>query len=39
MEDVTRAWEQDEMAGHMKIVVDRDSREILGAEILGTGGR
>jgi pyruvate/2-oxoglutarate dehydrogenase complex dihydrolipoamide dehydrogenase (E3) component len=38
MEDVTRAWEKGETAGHMKILVDRDSRQILGAEILGTAG-
>jgi pyruvate/2-oxoglutarate dehydrogenase complex dihydrolipoamide dehydrogenase (E3) component len=38
MENVSRAWEKSETAGHMKIVVDRDSRQILGAAILGTGG-
>jgi pyruvate/2-oxoglutarate dehydrogenase complex dihydrolipoamide dehydrogenase (E3) component len=38
METVSRAWEKSEMAGHMKILVDRDSRQILGAAILGTGG-
>jgi pyruvate/2-oxoglutarate dehydrogenase complex dihydrolipoamide dehydrogenase (E3) component len=38
MENVSRAWEKSETAGHMKILVDRDSRQILGAAILGTGG-
>lgn len=38
MEDVSRAYEKSETAGLMKILVDRDSRQILGAAILGTGG-
>jgi pyruvate/2-oxoglutarate dehydrogenase complex dihydrolipoamide dehydrogenase (E3) component len=38
MEDVSRAFEKGETLGMMKIVVDTDSKEILGAAILGTGG-
>ena len=37
MEDVSRAYEKSETLGMMKIVVDRDSQEILGAALLGTG--
>src|SRR3712207_7402611 len=33
-----RSIEKGETQGFMKIVVDADSREILGATILGTGG-
>jgi pyruvate/2-oxoglutarate dehydrogenase complex dihydrolipoamide dehydrogenase (E3) component len=35
---VGRAVEKGETQGFMKIIVDADSREILGAAILGTGG-
>ena len=35
---VGRAVEKDETQGFMKIVVDAETREILGAAILGTGG-
>ena len=38
MSRVGRAIEKGETNGLMKIVVDRDSREILGAAVLGTGG-
>ena len=38
MTRVGRAIEKGETQGFMKILVDRDSKEILGAHILGTGG-
>jgi pyruvate/2-oxoglutarate dehydrogenase complex dihydrolipoamide dehydrogenase (E3) component len=38
MTRVGRAIEKDETQGFMKIVIDGDSRRILGAAILGTGG-
>ncbi len=38
MEDVSRAYEKGETLGLMKIVVDGDTKAILGAAILGTGG-
>ena len=38
MTRVGRAVEKGETQGLMKIVVDRDSHEILGAAVLGTGG-
>jgi pyruvate/2-oxoglutarate dehydrogenase complex dihydrolipoamide dehydrogenase (E3) component len=38
MTRVGRAVEKGETQGFMKILVDEDSREILGAAILGTGG-
>jgi len=38
MEDVSRAFEKSETEGFMKILVDADSKEILGASFLGTGG-
>jgi pyruvate/2-oxoglutarate dehydrogenase complex dihydrolipoamide dehydrogenase (E3) component len=38
MSQVGRAVERDETLGFMKIVADADSRAILGAAILGTGG-
>jgi pyruvate/2-oxoglutarate dehydrogenase complex dihydrolipoamide dehydrogenase (E3) component len=38
MKRVARAREKDEVFGLMKIVVDADTDEILGAAILGTGG-
>ena len=38
MTRVGRAVEKGETRGFMKILVDADSREILGASILGTGG-
>ena len=38
MEDVSRAYEKGETLGLMKIIVDGDTKEILGAAILGTGG-
>jgi pyruvate/2-oxoglutarate dehydrogenase complex dihydrolipoamide dehydrogenase (E3) component len=38
MEDVSRAFEKGETEGFMKILVDADTKEILGASFLGTGG-
>jgi len=38
MTRVARAVEKGETQGFMKIVVDEDSKEILGAAIFGTGG-
>ncbi len=38
MEDVSRAFEKGETKGFMKILVDRDSRQILGASCLGLAG-
>jgi pyruvate/2-oxoglutarate dehydrogenase complex dihydrolipoamide dehydrogenase (E3) component len=38
MTRVGRAIEKDETKGFMKIVADADTRQILGAAILGTGG-
>jgi pyruvate/2-oxoglutarate dehydrogenase complex dihydrolipoamide dehydrogenase (E3) component len=37
MEDVSRAYEKGETLGLMKIVVDGESQQILGAALLGTG--
>jgi pyruvate/2-oxoglutarate dehydrogenase complex dihydrolipoamide dehydrogenase (E3) component len=38
MEDVSRAFEKGETEGFMKILVDADTRQILGASFLGTSG-
>jgi pyruvate/2-oxoglutarate dehydrogenase complex dihydrolipoamide dehydrogenase (E3) component len=38
MTKVSRAVEKGETQGFMKVVVDADSKQILGATILGTGG-
>jgi pyruvate/2-oxoglutarate dehydrogenase complex dihydrolipoamide dehydrogenase (E3) component len=38
MKDVIRAYERDETKGFMKILVDRDNRQILGASFLGLEG-
>ncbi len=38
MERIARAREKDETAGMIKILVDADTEEILGAAILGIGG-
>jgi pyruvate/2-oxoglutarate dehydrogenase complex dihydrolipoamide dehydrogenase (E3) component len=38
MDQISRAREKDETAGLVKILVDADSEEILGATILGVGG-
>jgi pyruvate/2-oxoglutarate dehydrogenase complex dihydrolipoamide dehydrogenase (E3) component len=38
MTRVARAQEKGETQGFMKILVDAESHEILGAQILGTGG-
>jgi pyruvate/2-oxoglutarate dehydrogenase complex dihydrolipoamide dehydrogenase (E3) component len=38
MEDVSRAFEKGETEGFMKILVDANTKEILGASFLGTSG-
>jgi pyruvate/2-oxoglutarate dehydrogenase complex dihydrolipoamide dehydrogenase (E3) component len=38
MENVSRAYEKGETQGFMKILADQDSKEILGASILGVSG-
>jgi len=38
MEDVSRAYEKGETKGFMKILVDRDSKQILGASLFGLNG-
>jgi pyruvate/2-oxoglutarate dehydrogenase complex dihydrolipoamide dehydrogenase (E3) component len=38
MEDVSRAFEKGETEGFVKILVDAETKEILGASFLGTGG-
>jgi pyruvate/2-oxoglutarate dehydrogenase complex dihydrolipoamide dehydrogenase (E3) component len=38
MEDVSRAYEKSETLGLMKVVVDGNTQQILGAAFLGTGG-
>ena len=38
MEDVGRAFEKGETQGFMKILVDEETKQILGASILGVGG-
>lgn len=38
MEDVGRAFEKSETQGFMKVLVDEETKQILGASILGTGG-
>jgi pyruvate/2-oxoglutarate dehydrogenase complex dihydrolipoamide dehydrogenase (E3) component len=38
MEDVSRAFEKGETKGFMKILVDRESKRILGASFLGLAG-
>jgi pyruvate/2-oxoglutarate dehydrogenase complex dihydrolipoamide dehydrogenase (E3) component len=38
MENVTRAYERSETKGFMKILVDRDSKQILGGSFLGLAG-
>jgi len=38
MENVSRAYEKGEAKGFMKILVDRDSKLIVGASLLGLGG-
>jgi len=38
MEDVSRAFEKGETLGFMKVLVDAESQQILGASILGVGG-
>jgi pyruvate/2-oxoglutarate dehydrogenase complex dihydrolipoamide dehydrogenase (E3) component len=38
MEDISRAKEKGETKGFMKILVDRDSKQILGASFLGLSG-
>ena len=38
MEDVSRAYEKGETKGFMKILVDRETKHILGASLLGLSG-
>jgi pyruvate/2-oxoglutarate dehydrogenase complex dihydrolipoamide dehydrogenase (E3) component len=38
MEDVSRAYEKGETKGFMKILADQDSKQILGAWLLGHAG-
>ena len=38
MEDVSRAYEKGETKGFMKILVDRQTKQILGASLLGVSG-
>ncbi|HEY6996003.1 MAG TPA: FAD-containing oxidoreductase [Xanthobacteraceae bacterium] len=38
MEDVSRAYEKSETKGFMKILVDRETKQILGASLLGLSG-
>jgi pyruvate/2-oxoglutarate dehydrogenase complex dihydrolipoamide dehydrogenase (E3) component len=38
MEDVSRAFEKGETKGFMKILVDNETKQILGASLLGLGG-
>ena len=38
MEDVGRAFEKGETQGFMKVLVDAETKQILGAAILGIGG-
>ena len=38
MEDVSRAYEKGETKGFMKILVDQESKQILGASLLGLAG-
>src|SRR4029078_8161213 len=38
MEDVSRAFEKGETEGFMKVLVDADSGQILGASFLGASG-
>jgi pyruvate/2-oxoglutarate dehydrogenase complex dihydrolipoamide dehydrogenase (E3) component len=38
MEDVSRAYEKGETKGFMKILVDQQTRQILGASLLGLAG-
>ena len=38
MENVSRAYEKGETKGFMKVLVDRDSKQILGASLLGLAG-
>jgi pyruvate/2-oxoglutarate dehydrogenase complex dihydrolipoamide dehydrogenase (E3) component len=38
MEDVSRAFEKGETEGFMKVLVDAESKQILGATVLGSSG-
>jgi pyruvate/2-oxoglutarate dehydrogenase complex dihydrolipoamide dehydrogenase (E3) component len=38
MEDVSRAWEKGETEGFMKMLVDAESKQILGGSFLGVSG-
>jgi pyruvate/2-oxoglutarate dehydrogenase complex dihydrolipoamide dehydrogenase (E3) component len=38
MDDVSRAFEKGETKGFMKILVDKETKQILGASLLGLSG-
>ena len=38
MEDVSRAFEKGETEGFIKVLVDAETKQILGASFLGTSG-
>jgi pyruvate/2-oxoglutarate dehydrogenase complex dihydrolipoamide dehydrogenase (E3) component len=38
MENVSRAFENGETQGFMKVLVDAETKRLLGASILGVGG-
>jgi pyruvate/2-oxoglutarate dehydrogenase complex dihydrolipoamide dehydrogenase (E3) component len=38
MDDVGRAYEKSETLGFMKVLIDAETKQFLGASILGTGG-
>ena len=38
MEDVSRAYEKDETKGFMRILIDKETKQILGASLLGLSG-
>src|SRR6185312_8372976 len=38
MQDVSRAWEKSETEGFMKMLIDADTKQILGASFLGVSG-
>jgi pyruvate/2-oxoglutarate dehydrogenase complex dihydrolipoamide dehydrogenase (E3) component len=38
MEDVSRAYEKSETKGFMKVLIDPDNKQILGASLLGLAG-
>ena len=38
MEDVSRAYEKGETKGFMRILIDKETKQILGASLLGLSG-